>query len=124
MEYESRRDADDAYHEMHNKRIGRDDLLKIEVPIPAGQARMHYLADLNPSGPVRHLQHPGALILVLVVTLVQVADESDLPVADVHQLLPVEAAVITLRVKTTVVSATTIDGTVTALEAPMTATGR
>ena len=33
MEYESRRDADDAYHEMHNKRIGRDDLLKIEVRI-------------------------------------------------------------------------------------------
>lgn len=30
MEYESRRDADDAYHEMHNKRIGRDDMLKIE----------------------------------------------------------------------------------------------
>lgn len=32
VEYESRRDADDAYHEMHNKRIGRDDMLKIEVP--------------------------------------------------------------------------------------------
>lgn len=31
VEYEDRRDADDAYHEMHNKRIGRDDLLKIEV---------------------------------------------------------------------------------------------
>ena len=31
VEYESRRDADEAYHEMHNKRIGRDDLLKIEV---------------------------------------------------------------------------------------------
>lgn len=30
VEYENRRDADDAYHEMHNKRIGRDDLLKIE----------------------------------------------------------------------------------------------
>ncbi|OBT88094.1 hypothetical protein VE02_03668 [Pseudogymnoascus sp. 03VT05] len=30
VEYESRRDADDAYHELHNKRIGRDDLLKIE----------------------------------------------------------------------------------------------
>ena len=33
VEYESRRDADDAYHEMHNKRIGRDDMLKIEVVI-------------------------------------------------------------------------------------------
>lgn len=33
VEYESRRDADDAYHEMHNKRIGRDDLLKIEVSL-------------------------------------------------------------------------------------------
>jgi hypothetical protein len=31
VEYESRRDADEAYHEMHNKRIGRDDMLKIEV---------------------------------------------------------------------------------------------
>lgn len=33
VEYENRRDADDAYYEMHNKRIGRDDLLKIEVRI-------------------------------------------------------------------------------------------
>lgn len=31
VEYEDRRDADDAYHDMHNKRIGRDDMLKIEV---------------------------------------------------------------------------------------------
>ena len=33
VEYESRRDSDDAYHEMHNKRIGRDrdEQLKIEV---------------------------------------------------------------------------------------------
>ncbi|KAI0201932.1 hypothetical protein F4808DRAFT_459320 [Astrocystis sublimbata] len=30
VEYEDRRDADDAYHEMHNKRLGRDDILKIE----------------------------------------------------------------------------------------------
>lgn len=33
VEYEDRRDADDAYHDMHNKRIGRDDVLKIEVSL-------------------------------------------------------------------------------------------
>jgi hypothetical protein len=33
VEYEDRRDADDAYHDMHNKRIGRDDILKIEVSL-------------------------------------------------------------------------------------------
>ena len=37
VEYESRRDADDAYHEMHNKRLGRDDVLKIEVCSPLHQ---------------------------------------------------------------------------------------
>ena len=42
VEYESRRDADDAYHEMHNKRIGRDDLLKIEV---CGASFKHFPAD-------------------------------------------------------------------------------
>ncbi|MCJ1442873.1 MAG: hypothetical protein MMC23_003370 [Stictis urceolatum] len=30
VEYESRRDADDAYYDMHNRRIGRDEILKIE----------------------------------------------------------------------------------------------
>jgi len=43
VEYESRRDADDAYHEMHNKRIGRDDLLKIEVTIPSTQPKLALL---------------------------------------------------------------------------------
>ena len=51
MEYESRRDADDAYHEMHNKRIGRDDLLKIEVTKPLGQTDMLDLANLFKVGP-------------------------------------------------------------------------
>ncbi|QIW98480.1 hypothetical protein AMS68_003998 [Peltaster fructicola] len=31
VEYESRRDADDAYHDMHNARISRDETLKIEA---------------------------------------------------------------------------------------------
>lgn len=44
VEYEDRRDADDAYYEMHNKRIGRDDTLKIEVcdmKNPYGQFRLN-----------------------------------------------------------------------------------
>lgn len=40
VEYEDRRDADDAYHDMHNKRLGRDDILKIEVRY----ARLHTLS--------------------------------------------------------------------------------
>ena len=31
VEYEKGRDADEAYYEMHNRKLGRDDLLKIEV---------------------------------------------------------------------------------------------
>lgn len=45
VEYEDRRDADDAYHDMHNKRIGRDDILKIEVsqlPIAAAIVQRSY----------------------------------------------------------------------------------
>ena len=60
MEYESRRDADDAYHEMHNKRIGRDDLLKIEVRI----LKLFHLHDnancISTSGLVHHLRQAGA----------------------------------------------------------------
>lgn len=54
VEYESRRDADDAYHEMHNKRIGRDDLLKIEVnlftlpPMSVGILTWHSVGSYSP----------------------------------------------------------------------------
>ncbi|OJJ67512.1 hypothetical protein ASPBRDRAFT_48065 [Aspergillus brasiliensis CBS 101740] len=49
VEYESRRDADDAYHEMHNKRIGRDDLLKIEASRIEGFG-IHNLTDMAEVG--------------------------------------------------------------------------
>ncbi|KAI9683682.1 MAG: hypothetical protein M1829_004987 [Trizodia sp. TS-e1964] len=52
VEYESRRDADDAYHEMHNKRIGRDDMLKIEwarTP-PSASWRFESGRDRGPGG--------------------------------------------------------------------------
>ena len=53
VEYEDRRDADDAYHEMHNKRIGRDDILKIEVSIinQSTSREMSHLTDNHTVGP-------------------------------------------------------------------------
>ena len=61
MEYESRRDADDAYHEMHNKRIGRDDLLKIEVsPLSLPPYQKDYYADVTTVG-----SHPSVGVLAL-----------------------------------------------------------
>ena len=124
MEYESRRDADDAYHEMHNKRLGRDDVLKIEV---RGSVKYHYesKADSLFSGPVRHLQHPG--VLILAVTRVQVAVVSALPVVDVHRPLLVEAGVIIPLEKTiaaNVIMTDVIETAISVLEVPKTATAR
>lgn len=50
VEYESRRDADDAYHEMHNKRIGRDDLLKIEWARTPPSASWRFDSGREPGG--------------------------------------------------------------------------
>ncbi|KAK7215600.1 hypothetical protein V2G26_003603 [Clonostachys chloroleuca] len=77
VEYEDKRDADDAYYEMHNKRIGRDDILKIEW------AR---------TPPLLH----GALSPVAIETAVEVADLQDA----VGELLPPDGApAITLLVR-------------------------
>ncbi|KAF2000611.1 hypothetical protein P154DRAFT_491809 [Amniculicola lignicola CBS 123094] len=55
VEYESRRDAEDAYYEMHNQRMGRDDLLKIEWARTPPSASWRF-----DSGPRRRDRSPGA----------------------------------------------------------------
>lgn len=126
MEYESRRDADDAYHEMHNKRIGRDDMLKIEVPNDSFP-KTKQLIIINFSGLVLLPLLPGALTLVvsLVVIVVQVVVVSALLVAaDVAPLHLVAAVAITLPARMIAVSATTTGATATARGAQMTVTVR
>ncbi|KAA6413370.1 MAG: pre-mrna splicing factor [Lasallia pustulata] len=61
VEYESRRDADDAYHEMHNKRIGRDDMLKIEWARTPPSASWRFDSGREPGrdrGPARRDRSP------------------------------------------------------------------
>jgi hypothetical protein len=101
VEYEDRRDADDAYHEMHNKRIGRDDILKIEVRhmiLTVDNAWCpETLANLSLSGLVLLLLPPGALSQAVIVTDVVVPALLDVDVL----LLLVAALVIILLARTT-----------------------
>lgn len=116
MEYESRRDADDAYHEMHNKRIGRDDLLKIEV------SRQSWLATPGadkPSGPALLHRPRGASTRARPASATNAfpAAATDPPAAAAP--LPAVAATTLPRARTTVASATTIAVTATAPGARM-----
>lgn len=119
VEYESRRDADDAYHEMHNKRLGRDDLLKIEVPYYAGRSTSTSLT--CSSGLVLLLLHPGALTLEVTVVLLQAVAIALL--AEVAQE-PLLDAVTILRERMIVVRETMIAAIGTVLEALRTETVR
>lgn len=110
VEYESRRDADDAYHEMHNKRIGRDDLLKIEVR--AHQMRHSEALLTGNSGPVLRLRLPGDLTPAATV----LAAASAPPV--VGACLHAVAEATTHRAKMTAVIVTMIDAIATELGAP------
>lgn len=116
MEYESRRDADDAYHEMHNKRIGRDDLLKIEVS--SYQLTMEFELTCD-SGLVLHLRLRGVLILAATAPVVSVvAAVTVLLVVIVAVASPrVVAVVITLLARTIVVTVTMTAATATVLGA-------
>lgn len=100
VEYEDRRDADDAYYEMHNKRIGRDDILKIEVSSVTSQQDIS--ADRT-SGPVLLPLLRGASSRVVIVTAVDLAL---LVVGAPH--LRVVALVSTRRVRKSVVTGTAI----------------
>lgn len=103
VEYEDRRDADDAYHDMHNKRIGRDDILKIEVSSrQQTQAHDRSLANYNSSGlALPHLLLGASTVATVSVVLAAV---TALPVAAL--LAPGAAPEITLPGRMIVVTAT------------------
>ena len=117
VEYESRRDADDAYHEMHNKRLGRDDILKIEVRL--NTLLLNFLANANlHSGPAHLRLLPGALIPVVTVNVLLVVAPLAMVVAP---LLPdVVVVVISLLARMIAETETTIAETAVIARAALT----
>lgn len=104
---------------MHNKRLGRDDLLKIEVSQPLETFGSTSLT--RSSGLVLLLLHLGALTLEVTAVLLQAVASALL--AEVARA-PLLGAVTTLPERMIVVRGTMIAAIVTVLEALRSATVR
>ncbi|KAB8346321.1 hypothetical protein FH972_023365 [Carpinus fangiana] len=76
VEYESHRDADDAYHELHNHRLGRDDVLKIEASSQGLRPNLHeaFTANKIISGPRTNHPTTGVLTLAMAVVIPAITD--------------------------------------------------
>jgi hypothetical protein len=106
VEYEDRRDADEAYHEMHNKRIGRDDILKIEV----SRRRGSQLLTVSSTG--RLTKRSGLAHLLVPVGDLIAASVIDLP--DVRRVV-VLLALVAAPATTLLARMIAVTGTATAI---------
>ena len=91
---------------MHNKRIGRDDMLKIEVCQQLSLHQFEVEADVLYSGPAHRHPLPGASILAVIVNVLLVVDLLAVVVAP--HLLDVAVVVISLLARMIAVTETTI----------------
>lgn len=110
VEYEDRRDAEDAYHEMHNKRIGRDDLLKIEVRLYIILRLRPMLTDHSDASGLALLRlRLGALTLVVTaIAALLVLPAVGLPVLAVPAITPLARMTAVTVTATTTATAVTL----------------